>query len=173
MIRVSELSTFAPIDFSQRPRSIADVAHTTLSRKQVRHSVLLQDHRALALYLIGVARMEDSIMRRKMSREQWFDTVVFRLAKSLQTRAKSIHKRNLCCKVQETRTMCGWSPHLLIDSMLPHFLLCSSTVCTSTQDCLHLFHAGKQNLSRNEPSDTLMARRASQTALVGPELVEM
>jgi len=57
--------------------------------------------------------------------------------------------------------------------MLPNLLLCSSTVCTSTQDCLHLFHASKEDLSGNEPTNALMTRRASQTTLVGPELIKV
>jgi hypothetical protein len=62
---------------------------------------------------------------------------------------------------------------LLVDSVLPDFLFCSSTVCAGTQNCLHLLNASEENLSGDEPTDTFVTGRASQTALVGPELVEV
>lgn len=62
---------------------------------------------------------------------------------------------------------------LLVNSVLPNLLLSSSRVSASTQDRLHLLDTSEQNLSSHEPTDTLTARRASQTALVGPEFVEV
>jgi len=62
---------------------------------------------------------------------------------------------------------------LLVDTMLPDLLLSSCRVGTRAQDSLHLLYTREHDLPCNEPPDTFVAGRASQTALVCPELVEV
>ena len=57
--------------------------------------------------------------------------------------------------------------------MLPDLLLRPRRVGASTKNSPHLVDTSEENLSGDEPADTLSARRAGQATLVGPELVEV
>lgn len=62
--------------------------------------------------------------------------------------------------------------HLLVDPVLPDLLLSARRVSACAKNSLHLLNTSEEDLPRDEPADTLSARRTSQATLVGPELVE-
>lgn len=64
------------------------------------------------------------------------------------------------------------SLRLLVDAMLPDFLLSTCTIRAGTENGLHLLDTSEQNLACDEPTNALGARRAGERALVCPELAE-
>jgi hypothetical protein len=56
--------------------------------------------------------------------------------------------------------------------MLPDLLLRPRRIRAGPKNSLHLRHSREHNLARHKPPNTLRARRARQTSLVGPELAE-
>lgn len=57
--------------------------------------------------------------------------------------------------------------------MEPNLLLWPRRVRADSDESLHLLNAGEENLRRDEPANSLGARRCGQAALVGPKVVEV